>query len=77
MKPRKQLAIEVGERIMEFRKSRGITQRSLAKTLGITREAVTQYETGVRMPRWEHAVMMCDAWGLSLDWIFRGDKGKR
>jgi DNA-binding XRE family transcriptional regulator len=74
MKPRKQLAKEVGERIKEVRLSIGITQDAFGKPMGITREAVTQYETGVRMPRWEHAVMMCDAWGLSLDWIIRGRK---
>jgi DNA-binding XRE family transcriptional regulator len=66
-------AISVGERIRITRMAIGITQRGFAKPLGITREAQTMYESGARRPPWEVGVLMCDAWGLTLDWIYRGD----
>ncbi len=66
-------AMSVGERIRITRLAIGITQRAFAHPLGITREAQTQYESGSRHPKGEHAVGMCDAWGLTMDWLFRGD----
>jgi DNA-binding XRE family transcriptional regulator len=66
-------AMSVGERIRVTRISIGVTQRAFAFPLGQTRESVTMYESGTRHPHWEVAVQMCDAWGLTLDWIFRGD----
>jgi len=66
-------AMSVGQRIMVTRLAIGITQRAFAMPLGVTREAQTQYESGARYPKWEHAIAMCDAWGLTMDWLFRGD----
>ena len=66
-------AMSIGERLRITRMSIGITQRAFVHPLGLTREAMTQYESGAREPPWRTAVAMCDAWGLTLDWIFKGD----
>ncbi len=73
MTSRSYVSLTPGQRIRLTRVAIGVTQRAVAKALGITREAVTQYETGSRFPKWEHAISMCDSWELSLDWIARGD----
>lgn len=36
--------------IYEYRKDQNMTQRELAKAVGITASAITQYETGARKP---------------------------
>jgi Zn-dependent peptidase ImmA (M78 family)/DNA-binding XRE family transcriptional regulator len=41
----------VGERLREARDARGITAVSLAETLGVTRAAIYQYESGQLSPR--------------------------
>ena len=36
--------------IYKYRKDQNMTQRELAKAVGITASAITQYETGARKP---------------------------
>lgn len=36
--------------IYKYRKSRNMTQRDLAKALGVVPSTITQYETGTRKP---------------------------
>lgn len=36
--------------IYKYRKGQNMTQRELAKAVGITASAITQYETGARKP---------------------------
>ncbi|HHV62342.1 MAG TPA: helix-turn-helix transcriptional regulator [Firmicutes bacterium] len=40
----------LGERLKELRHIRGITQRDLARDLGVAPATIAQYETGKRMP---------------------------
>ncbi|MDP2598862.1 MAG: helix-turn-helix transcriptional regulator [Candidatus Liptonbacteria bacterium] len=42
----KELRQEIGKRIQEVRKRSGLTARKISEQLGITREALTQIETG-------------------------------
>jgi transcriptional regulator with XRE-family HTH domain len=65
--------MSIGERLRITRLSLGVTQRAFAYPLGMTRENQTMYESGAREPPWEKAVAMTDAWGLTLDWIYKGD----
>lgn len=46
-KQTKQKDIEVGIRISNLRKSRGMTRQVLAKEIGVTHQQITKYETGV------------------------------
>ncbi len=36
--------------LYKYRKKNGITQRELAKMLGVSQPTITQYETGARKP---------------------------
>lgn len=65
--------LSIGERLRVTRLALGITQKSMAHPLSVTREAYTMYETGSREPPWTVGIELCDAWGLTLDWIYRGD----
>ena len=44
--PLTQITGNVGQRIMQVRKERGLTQKELAERIGIKRTLVTDYETG-------------------------------
>ena len=37
----------LGEKIIELRKKRGLSQEDLAITLGVSQQAVSKWETGV------------------------------
>jgi len=36
----------------------------------------SQYETGVRALTIEAALRICDEYGISLDWLYRGDRSR-
>ena len=44
-----------------------------ATQAGIPKNTYSQYETGVRMPRIDFALRLCERYELTLDWIYRGD----
>lgn len=49
------------ERLKMLREQRGETQQDLADLLGITKNAVSGYERGVRRPAGEHALEVYEA----------------
>lgn len=38
--------MEIGERLLQLRKEKGISQEKLAEQLHVTRQAVSKWETG-------------------------------
>ena len=57
------------ERLKETRKKAGLTQEDVAKQLGITRPAYTQYETDKTQPSLEIAAKIADIFKVSLDYL--------
>lgn len=58
-----------GERLRSLRESRSLTQDDLAEALGLTKQAVSQYERGVRRPDFEILSMICDHFNVSVDFL--------
>ena len=55
----------VGEKIKEYRKKAGLTQKKLGEISGTSERTIQQYETGKRQPRLKQLKKIADA--LSLD----------
>jgi transcriptional regulator with XRE-family HTH domain len=66
---------EIGERLRLLREVVGLDQRSFADRAGLAQSTYNQYEMGVRRPAIENAIALCEAYNVSLDWIYRGDLG--
>lgn len=63
------------ERLKELRKSRELSQGDVAKVLGVTRAAVSQYEMGVRKPSYEMMEVLADYFNVDMDYLLgRTDK---
>jgi len=57
-----------GRRLVELRKSKGLTQEVLAEKVGLSRRAVAYYETeGVRPPDGETLLKLAQILGVSVD----------
>ena len=41
--------MELSERILQLRKARGLSQEELAERLGVSRQAVSKWESGVSL----------------------------
>ena len=63
----------IGERLELVRNILGKSQDAFATAAGIARNTYSQYKTGTNTPNLDEAHKLCDRWGLTLDWIYRGD----
>lgn len=56
-------------RLKNLRDKSGISQKALAKKIGVTHYAISNYERGISVPRIEIADDIADYFGVSLDWL--------
>jgi transcriptional regulator with XRE-family HTH domain len=64
----------ISARLRALRESRGQNQADFCKSVGISKSAWNNYETGDRRLSLEAALQLCDETGVTLDWIYRGVK---
>lgn len=64
-------AVIIGERLRALRGER--TQAEIAKALGLTANAISQYETGKRIPDDRIKVKIANFFGTSVGAIFFAD----
>jgi transcriptional regulator with XRE-family HTH domain len=64
----------VGKRLILTRRALGFEkQKEFAERAGIAASAYNQWETGTKFPGVRSALLLCNEYGLTLDWIYRGD----
>lgn len=56
-------------RILELRKKNKVSQGDVAKALNVTRQAISQYETGDREPKLETWKKLADFFGVSVPYL--------
>ncbi len=61
----------LGEKIMELRKKRGLSQEDLAITLGVSRQAVSKWETEESTPDTDKIVALAEYFNVTTDWLLR------
>ena len=61
---------QIGERIREARKRKGLSQEQLGEKLGLSFQAVSTWETGKFIPDPEHLPALAKELDLSLDGLF-------
>lgn len=60
---------KMGNRIRELRTNMSLSQEQLADKLGVTKQAVSQMERGVRKPSMEMLDALCDFFNVSADYL--------
>ena len=63
----------IAERLIASRKAIGLKQAEYAERAGIPNNTYNQYEQAKGRPSLDFAYKLCDAYGLTLDWIYNGD----
>ena len=69
--------MNMGEKIFNLRKERGISQEALAELLGTTRQAVSKWENGRGYPETEKMLKLSEIFGVTLDYLLKDDKTGR
>ena len=62
----------IGDRIQNLRKARGISQEELAVKAGVSRQAVSKWESGQSTPDIEKVIFLSDYFGTTTDYLLKG-----
>lgn len=68
---------DLGERVQALRRRQGISQEELAAALGVSRQAVSKWESRQAQPELEKAVGLAAYFGVSLDWLLLGQEAEK
>ena len=61
--------------LSQLRREHNLSQRQAAAELGISQALLSHYENGLREPRLDFVVRVCDYYGVSADYVLgRTDK---
>ena len=61
-----------GRRLAEVRRERGLSQKAIAKDLGVSDDVVSKYERGVHTPKLGTLVRLRAVLAVSLDYLLAG-----
>lgn len=60
------------EKMYEVRKSKGISQEELSEKIGVSRQAISKWESGERMPDIKNLITLCNVLDLKLSDLVTG-----
>lgn len=63
----------LADKIIEERKKNGWSQEELAEKLGVSRQAVSKWESAGSMPDLQRIIQMAELFGVSTDYLLRED----
>lgn len=59
----------IGERLVELRKRRGLSQQEISDTLQVSRGTYSLWETDKRRPELDSLIALADFYGVSVDYL--------
>lgn len=65
--------MELGSQIKQHRKELGISQDELAARIFVSRQSISNWETGKTYPDIQTLLLLAEAFGVSLDELIKGD----
>lgn len=64
--------VNIADRIQYIRKSKGISQEQLADAVGVSRQAVSKWESGQNFPDVNMIIALSDYFDVTTDYILKG-----
>lgn len=64
--------MNIADRIQYLRKSKGMSQEEFADKVGVSRQAVSKWESEQSTPDLEKIIIMSDFFGVTTDYILKG-----
>ena len=59
--------MDMNEKLAELRKAKGLTQKDLAETLHVSRQAISRWEVGTAAPSLDNLTYLSQLYGVPLD----------
>jgi len=66
--------MSLGERLLELRKSKHLSQEELAYKLDVTRQTISKWETDQSTPDFDKIMPLCELYGITSDELLTGLK---
>lgn len=66
--------MNLGERLYEMRKAKGLSQENVADILGVTRQTVSKWETNQTTPDFDKILPLCKLYEITTDELLTGEK---
>ena len=66
----------IATRLRHTREALGLKQREFARRANLKANRYSQYESGTRSLTIDAAQRICDEYGVTLDWLYRGDRSR-
>ena len=60
-------------KLYSLRKNRGLSQEQLAEELGVSRQAISKWESGTAFPESEKLIALSEYFGVSTDYLLKDD----
>lgn len=65
---------DIGRRLVALREALDMNQTAFGQLTGISQPALANYEKGYRRPEIDKAIQIVNRTGVTLDWIYLGDR---
>lgn len=66
--------MKLGQRLLELRKSKHLSQEEVAYKLNVTRQTISKWETDQSTPDFDKIIPLCELYGISSDELLTGKK---
>ena len=60
-----------GEKLQALRKKEGLSQEQIAGEIGVSRQAISKWETGESLPDVERVCLLSDRFGVTTDYLLK------
>ena len=68
--------MSIAERLQDLRKKAGYSQEQVAEMMGISRQAISKWESGQGNPEIDNVVKLTEIYNVSTDYILLGHENK-
>ena len=68
--------MNIADRIQQLRKGKGISQEELADKIGVSRQAVSKWESEQSIPDIDKIIIMSDFFDVTTDYLLKGTETK-
>ena len=62
--------MNLSDNLKKIRKDNNLSQEALAEKLGVSRQAVSKWESGLAYPEMDKVIQICNMFDLNIDELF-------
>ena len=65
--------IETANRLLQYRKKHNLSQEELANKIGVSRQAVSKWESAQSIPDLQRVIQLSEIFGVSTDYLLKDE----